>query len=329
MSIQIAINHKTEYRFDRAVNLSPHVVRLRPAPHSRTPILSYSLRIEPKTHFINWQQDPFGNYLARLVFPEKADAPLRRGRSDRRDDDHQPVRLLPGGVRGLLPFAYDAQLTKELGPYLEIKEDGPLLNAWLAQVDRSQDAHRRLPGRAQPAPAKGHRLRHPHGDRASRPARRPWARPWVPAATRPGCWCRSCGTWAWRRASSPATSSSSTADVEVARRPQRARGRLHRPARLGRGLCPGCRLDRAGPHLRPVRRRGAHPAGLHAGPGQRGPDHRAPPTSARSSFYFHNQVTRIHEDPRVTKPYTDEQWEAIEAARPAGRRAIWLPATCA
>ncbi len=71
MSIQVAIDHRTEYRFDRSVNLSPHVIRLRPAAHSRTPILGYSLKISPQEHFINWQQDPFGNYLARLVFPEK------------------------------------------------------------------------------------------------------------------------------------------------------------------------------------------------------------------------------------------------------------------
>ena len=67
MSILVAINHKTEYRFDRPVGMAPHSIRLRPAPHCRTPIRSYSLRIEPEDHFINWQQDPFGNYLARLV----------------------------------------------------------------------------------------------------------------------------------------------------------------------------------------------------------------------------------------------------------------------
>ena len=70
MAIRVAINHKTEYRFDRPVMASPHVVRLRPAPHTRTPVESYSLKVLPKEHFINWQQDPFGNYLARLVFPE-------------------------------------------------------------------------------------------------------------------------------------------------------------------------------------------------------------------------------------------------------------------
>src|ERR1700712_296330 len=73
MTIQVALYHKTSYTFDRAVALSPHVVRLRPAAHCRTPILSYSLKITPEDHFINWQQDPQGNFQARLVFPKKTD----------------------------------------------------------------------------------------------------------------------------------------------------------------------------------------------------------------------------------------------------------------
>jgi len=71
MSIEVALNHKTHYHFDRLVGLYPHTFRLRPAPHSRTPIKAYSLRIDPAEHFITWQQDPFGNYLARVVFPQK------------------------------------------------------------------------------------------------------------------------------------------------------------------------------------------------------------------------------------------------------------------
>lgn len=71
MTIRVAIRHNTYYDFDRPVSLSPHTVRLRPAPHSRTKIHAYSLKVQPDEHFINWQQDAFGNYLARLVFPEK------------------------------------------------------------------------------------------------------------------------------------------------------------------------------------------------------------------------------------------------------------------
>src|SRR5450631_4242836 len=72
MSIHVALNHRTAYRYDRLVSLSPQTVRLRPAPHCRTPILAYSLKVEPTDHFLNWQQDPFGNHQARLVFSEPA-----------------------------------------------------------------------------------------------------------------------------------------------------------------------------------------------------------------------------------------------------------------
>src|ERR1700752_1223463 len=71
MGIKVALEHRTSYTFDRLVEVFPHVVRLRPAPHSRTPIEAYSMRVEPGDHFVNWQQDAFGNFLARLVFPNR------------------------------------------------------------------------------------------------------------------------------------------------------------------------------------------------------------------------------------------------------------------
>jgi len=137
MAIRVALRHNTEYRYDRLVTLSPQVIRLRPAPHCRTPILSYSLQIEPGEHFINWQQDPFGNYLARFVFPEKT----RHFRIDveliAEMTVINPFDFFLEEAAEKFPFDYDGQLRRDLGPYLEIREDGTKLKEWLASVDNS------------------------------------------------------------------------------------------------------------------------------------------------------------------------------------------------
>ncbi len=93
MAIKVAIRHQTSYEYDRPVNLSPHTFRLRPAAHCRTPILSYSLNIKPEKHFINWQQDPFGNFLARVVFPDKATSLSFEVEVIARNNCHQSVRF--------------------------------------------------------------------------------------------------------------------------------------------------------------------------------------------------------------------------------------------
>ncbi len=138
MSIHVAIRHTTHYTFDRRVMLSPHVVRLRPAPHSRTPILAYTLKITPETHFINWQQDPFGNYLARLVFPEatrefSVDVEVIADMTV-----INPFDYFIEESAFHWPFDYDAKLKRELIPYLETEPAGERLKAWLAEVPRER-----------------------------------------------------------------------------------------------------------------------------------------------------------------------------------------------
>ncbi|MDT7567917.1 MAG: hypothetical protein QOC75_1318 [Pseudonocardiales bacterium] len=134
MAIHVALEHQTSYQFDRAVRLAPHVVRLRPAAHSRTPVLSYSLRVEPENHFLNWQQDPYGNYLARLVFPEPAR--LLTVTVDLVADLTviNPFDFFVDESAERYPFEYDPELTRDLAPYLASEPPGPLLTEWLAEL---------------------------------------------------------------------------------------------------------------------------------------------------------------------------------------------------
>jgi uncharacterized protein (DUF2126 family)/transglutaminase-like putative cysteine protease len=135
VSIHVALSHITHYRYDRAVNLSPQIVRLRPAPHCRTPILSYSLKVEPESHFVNWQQDPFANYQARLVFPEpttefKVSVDLVAEMSVYNPFD---FFLEPGAET--FPFSYEADLKQELAPYLVAEPATPVVQAFLDSID--------------------------------------------------------------------------------------------------------------------------------------------------------------------------------------------------
>ena len=134
MSIHVALNHVTHYRYDRLVALSPQVIRLRPAPHSRTPILAYSLKVTPGEHFINWQQDPQGNYLARLVFPEKTrefrvEVDLVAGMSV-----INPFDFFPESYAEKFPFKYEAELREELLPYLQKQPATPRLSKFLETI---------------------------------------------------------------------------------------------------------------------------------------------------------------------------------------------------
>ena len=135
MAIQVAVEHRTVYRFDRSVRLSPHVVRLRPAPSCRTPILSYSLRVEPERHFINWQQDPFANHLARLVFPEPTRALSITVDVVAEMTVVNPFDFFLDPDAERYPFSYDPALARDLAPYLTTGDPARLLRQWLAEVE--------------------------------------------------------------------------------------------------------------------------------------------------------------------------------------------------
>jgi uncharacterized protein (DUF2126 family)/transglutaminase-like putative cysteine protease len=139
MSIRVALHHKTVYRYDRLVTLSPQAVRLRPAPHSRTPVTSYTMRIEPEQHFINWQQDPHGNFLARLVFPDATTAFSVEVDLVVEMTVINPFDFFLEPQAEHFPFEYDEEQRRELGPYLETAPMGPRFEAFLEQTPREKE----------------------------------------------------------------------------------------------------------------------------------------------------------------------------------------------
>src|SRR3984885_14968286 len=138
MSIHVALTHRTSYRYDRAVVLGPQTIRLRPAPHARTAVLSYSLTVAPTQHFLNWQQDPQGNFLARVVFPDKVmhfDVTVDLV-ADMATTNPFDFFLEPEAEDS--PFAYDPVLEQELAPFRKIAPAGPLLASLLEGIPRGK-----------------------------------------------------------------------------------------------------------------------------------------------------------------------------------------------
>jgi uncharacterized protein (DUF2126 family)/transglutaminase-like putative cysteine protease len=310
MGIRVALHHKTVYRYDRPVTLSPQVVRLRPAPQTRTPILSYSLRVEPVGHFINWQQDPQGNFLARLVFPN----PTTRFSVEVDLTAEMTVInpfdffLEPGAEK--IPFEYEDWLAKELAPFRDPGPGGPLVDAMLDGIPEeatpSIDFLVTLNRRVQSAVS--YLIRLEPGVQA----------PEETLAKASG----SCRDSAWlmihllRRRGLAARFVSGyliqlQPDVKPLEGPEgptsdftdlHAWAEVYLPGAGWVGLDPTSGLLAGEGHIP-----------LAAAPD---PDSAAPVSGkvgvCEVEFDHEMSVRRIHEDPRVTKPFTEEQWQAIE-----------------
>ncbi len=310
MSIHVALNHVTHYSYDRLVNLGPQVVRLRPCPHSRTRILSYSLKIGPEKHFINWQQDPQGNYLARLVFPEKT-------REFRVEVDLvaemsviNPFDFFLEPHAEKIPFAYESTERHELAPYLYKVNYGPLFDQYVASISREEtrsvDFLVALNARLQRDIS--YTIRMEPGVQT----------PEETLAKRSG----SCRDSAWllvqvlRHLGLAARFVSGyliqlTADVKSLDGPSgpeadftdlHAWTEVYLPGAGWIGLDPTSGLFAGEGHI-PL---ACTPEPSSAAPVSGGVD------KCEVEFAHHMQVNRIWEAPRVTKPYSDEQWQEIE-----------------
>ena len=150
MSIHVALRHVTTYKYDRPISLGPQVIRLRPAPHCRTPVLSYSLKVTPGQHFINWQQDPQANYLARLVFPEKTTEFRVEVDLVAEMAVYNPFDFFLEPEAEHVPFRYDPVLAHELEPYHRKLPLTPALGEYLRGIRRDLLKNAHLPHASTP-----------------------------------------------------------------------------------------------------------------------------------------------------------------------------------
>jgi len=309
MGIRVALHHKTIYNYDRPVTLSPQTVRLRPAPHSRTPVTSYSLRVEPKDHFINWQQDPHGNFLARLVFSTETrhfsvEVSLA---ADMTVINPFDFFLEPYAEK--YPFQYEALEEKDLRLFLEPLPLGPRLETFLSSIDRREirladflvDLNQRLQREIRYMIRMEPGIQTPEEtlELASGSCRDTgWLL--VQVLRRLGLAARFVSGYLIqlkpdvKPLEGPAGANVDFTDLH-------AWAEVYLPGAGWIGLDPTSGLFAGEGHIP-----------LAATPE---PQSAAPVSGLVSEceveFFHEMSVTRIHEDPRVTKPYTDEQWHRL------------------
>jgi len=311
LPIRVALHHKTTYKYDRLVKLSPQVIRLRPAPHSRTPITAYSLKIDPPGHFINWQQDPHSNYLARVVFPDPVDHFDVEVDVVAEMTVINPFDFFLEPYAEEFPFRYEALLEHELNAYLLPEQPGEKMTEYLAGIDRSPKRMIDfLVGLNQQLQSHiGYVIRLEPGIQ-------------TPEFTLTHC-TGSCRDSAWllvqilRNLGLAARFVSGyliqlKPDVKPLEGPQgpqsdftdlHAWTEVYLPGAGWVGLDPTSGLFAGEGHI-PL---AATPQPSGAAPVTGGVD------PCEVSFEHLMEVTRVHEDPRVTLPYTEAQWEKIEA----------------
>ena len=210
MSIRAAIHHLTHYRYDRPVSLGPQIIRLRPAPHSRTRVISHSLKVTPADHFVNHQQDPYGNWLARYVFPDLVNELKIEVDVVADMTVYNPFDFFVEESAETWPFEYGEDLRPDLVIYRTPEPAGPRL-AGVSRRDRPvAEAHRRFRRRSQPPSCAARSNTSSAWSRGCRARRRRSSAARARAAIRAGSSCRSCAIWAWPRGSCRAISSSSS-----------------------------------------------------------------------------------------------------------------------